>query len=50
MDMLHLTDEQLDWLMERIPQPLPNSKGGRPCTDKRNAMRGVFWMLDNGAK
>lgn len=48
--MLHLTQEQLDWLMERIPDPARSPKGGRPPVDKRNAVRGIFWMLDNGAK
>jgi transposase len=27
-----------------------NPKGGRPATDKRAALRGIFWILDNGAK
>lgn len=48
--MLTLTDEQLDWICERIPEPPVNPLGGRPKTDKRNAVRGIFWMLDNGAK
>jgi transposase len=50
MDMLQLTEEQLDWIMERIPDPPDHSLGGRPRTDYRNAVRGIFWMLDNGAK
>ena len=48
--MLTLTDEQLDWLCERVPDAPVNPKGGRPPTDKRDAMRGIFWILDNGAK
>ena len=48
--MLKLTDEQLDWLVERIPDHTPSPKGGRPPVDKRNAVQGIFWILDNGAK
>jgi transposase len=48
--MLSLTDEQLDWLCEQIPDPVKSAKGGRPRTDKRKAVAGVFWILDNGAK
>ena len=48
--MLTLTDEQLDWLLERIPDRPKSPKGGRPPEDKRKVVRGIFWMLDNGAK
>lgn len=48
--MLRLTEEQVDWLAERVPDAPVNPKGGRPPTDKRNAIRGIFWILDNGAK
>jgi transposase len=48
--MLKLTDEQLDWLVERIPDHAPSPKGGRPPMNKRKAIQGVFWILDNGAK
>jgi transposase len=48
--MLKLTDEQLDWLAERIPDAPRSPKGGRPPADKRRTLRGIFWMLDNGAK
>jgi transposase len=48
--MLTLTDEQLDWLLERIPDPAKNPKGGRPAEEKRKVVQGIFWMLDNGAK
>jgi transposase len=48
--MLKLTDEQLNWLLERIPDPPKGPKGGRPAADKRKVVRGIFWMLDNGAK
>ena len=47
---LKLTDEQLDWLVERIPDPVKSPKGGRPPANKRRVVRGIFWMLDNGAK
>ncbi len=48
--MLTLTDEQLEWLAERVPDAPVSPKGGRPPTDKRDALRGIFWILDNGAK
>ena len=48
--MLTLTDEQVDWLCERIPDPTISPKGGRPPANKRDIIRGVFWILDNGAK
>ena len=48
--MLTLTDEQLDWLVERIPDPPKSPKGGRPPEGKRKVVQGIFWMLDNGAK
>ncbi|HKQ49865.1 MAG TPA: IS5 family transposase [Phycisphaerae bacterium] len=48
--MLKLTDEQLDWLLERIPNSPVSPLGGRPTADKRRLVRGIFWMLDNGAK
>lgn len=47
---LKLTDEQLDWLVERIPEPVKSPLGGRPAVDRRKVVRGIFWMLDNGAK
>lgn len=48
--MLTLTDSQLDWLLERIPDPPRSPKGGRPPVDKRKVVQGIFWILDNGAK
>src|SRR5258705_5929904 len=48
--MLLLTDEQLDWIAERIPDAPTSPKGGRPVVDKRETLRGIFWMLDNGAR
>ena len=48
--MLTFTDEQLDWIAERIPDARVSPKGGRPVADKRRTLRGIFWMLDNGAK
>ena len=48
--MIKLTEEQLDWLAERIPDHKPSPKGGRPPADKRKVIQGIFWILDNGAK
>lgn len=48
--MLKLTEEQLDWLAERIPDHELSPKGGRPPADKRKVMQGIFWILDSGAK
>jgi transposase len=47
---MRLTEQQLDWLAERVPDAPVSPKGGRPAIDKRNALRGIFWILDNGAK
>ncbi len=48
--MLTLTQAQLDWLAERIPDVPKSPLGGRPPADKRKVIRGIFWILDNGAK
>lgn len=48
--VLTLTDEQLDWLEKRVPDAPVSPLGGRPPTDNRQALRGIFWILDNGAK
>jgi len=48
--MLTLMDEQLNWLMERIPKPDKSPYGGRPPSNLRNVVQGIFWILDNGAK
>lgn len=47
---MRLTDEQLDWICERVPDAPRSPLGGRPPTDKRGAVAGIFWILDNGAK
>jgi putative transposase len=47
---MRLTEEQPDWLAERVPDAPVSPKGGRPAMDKRKALRGIFWVLDNGAK
>jgi len=47
---LTLTEEQLDWLCERIPDSPRDPRGGRPPVDKRKVVQGIFWVLDNGAK
>ena len=48
--MLTLTEEQLAWLCERIEDEPASPLGGRPRANKRNVIRGIFWILDNGAK
>jgi transposase len=48
--MLVITDEELDWICERIPDPPRSPLGGRPPVDKRTVVAGIFWILDNGAK
>jgi transposase len=45
-----LTDERLDVLVQRIPDRTPSPKGVRRPMDKRKAIQGVLWILDNGAK
>jgi transposase len=47
---MRLTDEQLDWLADRVPDAPVSPKGGRPAMSKRDALQGIFWILDNGAK
>lgn len=47
---MRLSDEQVEWLAERVPDAPVSPKGGRPAMDKRQALRGIFWILDNGAK
>ena len=48
--MLKRTDRLSDWFCARIPDPPRNPRGGRPRTDKRKALAGIFWLPDNGAK
>ncbi len=45
-----MTEEQLDWLESVIPDTPRHPKGGRPPADKRKVIKGIFWILDNGAK
>ncbi|MFN7374111.1 MAG: IS5 family transposase [bacterium] len=47
---MRLNEQQLEWLAERVPDAPVSSRGGRPALDKRRAQRGIFWVLDNGAK
>ncbi|GIK19533.1 MAG: transposase [Leptolyngbya sp. PLA2] len=47
---MKLANEQLDWTCDRIPDAPRSPLGGRPPTDKRKAVAGDFWILDNGAK
>jgi hypothetical protein len=39
---MRLTEAQLDWLAQRVPDTVVLPKGGRPAMDKRKALRGVF--------
>lgn len=48
--MLEISESQLDMLCELLPDDPARPKGGRPRTDKRKAIAGIFWILDNGAK
>ena len=48
--MLQLTAPELDMLSTMLPDQPNRPKGGRPPTDKRMAIGGIFWILDNGAK
>ena len=48
--MLTLSEEQLDILEGLVPDFEPSPKGGRPPINKRQALAGIFWVLDNGAK
>ena len=48
--MLRLTEEQLNWLSETVPDHPVSAKGGRPCANKRQVIEGIFWILDHGAK
>ncbi|MGA4645673.1 transposase, partial [Limisphaera sp. 4302-co] len=47
---MRLTDELLDWFCARIADPPKNPGDGRPRTDKRKAVAGIFRLLDHGAK
>jgi len=48
--MLQLTDDQLDMICALLPDHPARPKGGRPRANKRDAVAGIFWILDNGAK
>jgi len=48
--VIELSEQQLDWLCEKIKDHPVSAKGGRPCADKRNVLQCIFWILDNGAK
>jgi transposase len=48
--MIKFTEDQLDWLCEQIPDPVRSPKGERQPEEKRQVLRGIFWVLDNGAK
>ena len=48
--MLQLSESQLDTLCVLLPDHPLRPKGGRPRADKRQAIAGIFWILDNDAK
>jgi transposase len=48
--MLQLSEEQLDMIDLMLPPDPPRPRGGRPRSDRRKAIEGIFWILDNGAK
>jgi transposase len=48
--MFNQSNELLEWLLSRIPDMPRSEKGGRPPMEKRKALQGIFWILDNGAK
>lgn len=48
--MLKLTNDQLEWLCEQLPDPVRSPRGGRPPADQRKILQGIFWILDHGAK
>src|SRR5215210_1385406 len=48
--MLQLTGAELDMLTTLLPVHSVSPNGGRPPTDRRKAIAGIFWVLDNGAK
>jgi transposase len=50
MVMLTLSKTQLDVLEMLVPDHAVSPKGGRPPIEKRRALAGIFWVLDNGAK
>jgi hypothetical protein len=45
------TDRRAAGMVGRAGAGCPaEPQGGRPAMDKRQALRGIFWVLDNGAK
>lgn len=48
--MMERSEEELDVLCALLPEDPGRPKGGRPRTDRRAAIAGIFWILDNGAK
>jgi len=48
--MLTRTDEQLNWLLERIPKSTLSSPGGRPSAHQCKIVGGVFCMFDIDTK
>ncbi len=48
--MRYLTDQQLNWLSNVIPNPPVSPKGGRPPANKRQVIEGIAWIITTGAK
>jgi len=48
--MLQLTEDELDMIDLLLPSDPAKPRGGRPRSDRRKAIAGIFWILDNGAK
>lgn len=36
-------------LTTKLPERPVSAKGGRPATNQREVVAGIFWILDNGA-
>jgi transposase len=45
-----LTDEHWQRLAPYLPNHPPSPKGGRPWTDNRDCLEGIFWLVRNGAR
>jgi len=50
MVMIILSKTQFDVFEMLVLDRTVSPKGGRPSIDKRRALAGIFWVLENGAK